>query len=136
MLTRSDVAEALVPGTHASTFGGNPLAAACASAVLDELIEGGVLERSRKVGEHLGARLDALARRLGPEHVVEARGVGHLRGIELARPVAPVIDRCREGGVLVIGAGERVVRIAPPLIVTEAEVDEGVAVLEEAIAGA
>lgn len=136
MLTRSDVAEALVPGTHASTFGGNPLAAACASAVLDELVEGGVLERSRKVGEHLGARLDALARRLGPEQVVEARGVGHLRGIELARPVAPVIDHCRERGVLVIGAGERVVRIAPPLIVTEAEVDEGVAVLEEAIARA
>jgi len=134
MLTRHDVAEALVPGTHASTFGGNPLAAACATAVIDELIEGGVLERSRKVGEHLGARLDAMASRLGPARVVETRGLGHLRAVELPGPAAPVIDRCRERGVLVIGAGERNVRLAPPLIITENEIDEGVAVLEQAIA--
>jgi acetylornithine/succinyldiaminopimelate/putrescine aminotransferase len=134
MLTRSDVAAALVPGTHASTFGGNPLAAACACAVIDELDEGGVLERARKTGEHLGARLDAMAERLGPDRVVETRGMGHLRAVELPGPAAPVIERCRERGVLVIGAGERNVRLAPPLIITEAQIDEGLDVLESAIA--
>ncbi len=134
MLTRAEVAEALVPGTHASTFGGNPLAAACACAVIDELTRGGVLERARKVGEHLGARLSALAQRLGAERVTEVRGLGHLRAVELPGPAAPVIDRCREAGVLVIAAGERNVRIAPPLIITAEQVDEGVDALEQAIA--
>jgi len=134
MLTRRDVAAALVPGTHASTFGGNPLAAACACAVLDELIEGGVLERARKVGEHLADRLDRMAARLGAERVVESRGAGHLRAVELPGPAAPVIERCREAGLLVIGAGERNVRLAPPLIITEEQVDEGVEILETAIA--
>jgi acetylornithine/N-succinyldiaminopimelate aminotransferase len=133
MLTRRQIAESLVPGTHASTFGGNPLAAACACAVLDELLDGGVLERSRKVGEHLGARLDAMAKRIGPERVVEARGVGHLRAVELTAPAAPVIDRCREAGVLVISAGERNLRIAPSLIITEGLIDEAVATIEKAI---
>lgn len=134
MLTRSEIAKALVPGTHASTFGGNPLAAACAVAVIDELIEGGVLERSRKVGEHLGARLDAMAARLGSRWIVETRGVGHLRAVELTSPVAPVIDRCREAGVLVISAGERNLRLAPALIISEAQVDEAVTTIEAAIA--
>ena len=134
MLTRTEIAASLVPGTHASTFGGNPLAAACAAAVLDELIEGGVLERSRKVGEHLGARLEQLAARLGRTRVVEVRGLGHLRGVELPGPAAPVLDRCRAEGVLMINAGERVVRIAPALTISEAQIDEGVAALERAIA--
>lgn len=134
MLTRTEIAEALVPGTHASTFGGNPLAAACACAVLDELIQGGVLERSRKLGEHLGARLDAMAKRLGTERVVETRGMGHLRAVELPGPAAPAIERCREAGVLVIGAGERNVRLAPPLTISAEQIDAGIGVLERAIA--
>jgi acetylornithine/N-succinyldiaminopimelate aminotransferase len=130
MCTTERCAAALVPGTHASTFGGNPLAAACASAVLDELTEGGVLERARPVAEHLGERLAAMAERLGPDRVVETRGVGHLRGIELPGPAAPVIERCREQGVLVIGAGANVVRLAPPLVIERAELDRGLDVLE------
>ena len=134
MCTRADVGASLVPGTHASTFGGNPLAAACACAVFDELVDGGVLESARKVGDHFGARLDGLAARLGPDRVVEARGKGHLRAIELTTPAGPVIDRCREAGVLVIGAGEKILRMAPPLVITESEIDRAVEVIESAIA--
>ncbi len=128
------VAGALTPGTHGSTFGGNPLAAACASAVLDVLIEEGVLEHGRRMGQYLGDALDRLARRLGSKRVRETRGVGLLRALELTSPAAPVVERCREGGVLVITAGETVLRLAPPLVIEQSELQEGVDVIEKAIA--
>jgi len=133
MCTTTRFAEALVPGTHASTFGGNPLAAACATVVLDELCEGGVLERAQPVGDHLGAGLEAIAQRFGPQRIIEARGAGHLRALELNQPVAPIVARCREKGVLVIQAGEMILRLAPPLVITREQVDEGLSVIEEAL---
>jgi predicted acetylornithine/succinylornithine family transaminase len=132
MCTTERYATALVPGSHASTFGGNPLACACAAAVLDELLEGGVLEKSRAVGEHFGARLAAIAARAGSA-VVNARGMGHLRALELPRPVAPVVDACRERGVLVISAGQNVLRMAPPLIIDESLLDTALDVIEDAL---
>lgn len=134
MCTRAEFAAALVPGTHASTFGGNPLATACATAVFDELLEGGVLEQGRIAGEYLQARLSDMGRRLGPEKVVQVRGQGMLWGIELPQAVGPTIGRARELGVLVNAAGERVVRLAPPLIIEHVQIDEAVAVLEQSIA--
>jgi acetylornithine/succinyldiaminopimelate/putrescine aminotransferase len=134
MLTRNEIAAALVPGTHGSTFGGNPLATACGAAVMSELIEGGVLAQAEQTGKQLGERLDAMATRLGAGRVVEARGVGMLRGIELTKPAADVVTGCREAGVLVISAGANVVRLAPPLTISEAEIERGVTVLEDVIA--
>jgi acetylornithine/succinyldiaminopimelate/putrescine aminotransferase len=128
------VADALSPGTHGSTFGGNPLAAACGSAVLDVLIEGGVLEHGRRMGAYLGERLEKLARRFEGGPIVEARGLGMLRGLELSGPAAPVVERCRNDGVLVITAGENVLRLAPPLVIEQSELDEGLTVVEKAIA--
>ncbi len=125
-------AAALVPGTHASTFGGNPLATACAAAVMDELL-GGVLDHARDVGEYLGTKLAAIAEK-HPEQVVEARGRGLLRALELHKPVGGLIDACREAGVLVIQAGATVLRFAPPLIVTRGQIDEGLAVVERELA--
>ena len=133
MCTKARFGEALTPGTHASTFGGNPLAARCASAVFDELLEGGVLERARVAGSYLEARLHEMVRRLGPEKVVEVRGLGLLWGVELPVPAAATIGRCRELGMLVNAAGERVVRLAPPLVVEHVQIDEAVAILEQAI---
>jgi acetylornithine/N-succinyldiaminopimelate aminotransferase len=133
MCTLDRFGAALVPGTHASTFGGNPIASACASAVLDELLEGRVLEQSVPIGKLLGDRLDALARRVGTELVVETRGVGHLRAIELTREAAPYVDACRERGVLVIMAGAKVIRLAPPLTLTREQVDEGIGVIEDVL---
>ncbi len=133
MCTTRRLASALVPGTHASTFGGNPLACAVACAVLDELLEGGVLDHAKAMGERLGDGLDAIAAALGPEKVIASRGRGLLRGLALVKPVASVIDACRERGVLVISAGGNVLRLAPPLIISPEEIDRGLAVLREAL---
>jgi acetylornithine/N-succinyldiaminopimelate aminotransferase len=124
---------ALVPGTHASTFGGNPLAAACACAVFDELTEGGVLEHGRAMGEHLSKGLTELAAKLGPERVLETRGAGLLRALELPGPAGPVVEACRERGVLVIVAGANVLRLAPPLVISREQIDHALSVLEEAL---
>jgi acetylornithine/N-succinyldiaminopimelate aminotransferase len=131
--TLETYATALSPGTHGSTFGGNPLAAACAKVVLDELTEGGLLEHARAMGDFLGQELGRLADALGPERVVEARGAGLLRALELPGPAAPVIDRCRDEGVLFISAGPNVLRMAPPLIVERAQLEQGLEVLEKAL---
>ena len=133
MLTRSEIGASLVPGTHASTFGGNPLAAACANAVVDTLTRDGVLAQARNTADHFDRALADLAESLGPDRVVEIRGSGHLRAIELTAPVAGVIERCREAGVLVIAAGEKNLRLAPPLVITEDEIDTGLAALTSAI---
>ena len=133
MCTTRELSGALIPGTHASTFGGNPLACAVATAVFEELIEGGVLDHAKVVGERLGRGLEAIAEELGPERVVEARGRGLLRGLALPNPPGPVIDACRERGVLVISAGGNVLRLAPPLIISDEEVDRGLAVIREVL---
>jgi predicted acetylornithine/succinylornithine family transaminase len=133
MCTTERLAEALVPGTHASTFGGNPLACSVACAVVDELMEGGVLDHAKAMGERLGEGLEAIARDAGSGRVREARGRGMLRGLALAEAPAPVIDACRERGVLVISAGGQVLRLAPPLVITADEIDQGLAVLREVL---
>lgn len=133
MCTRARFAEALVPGTHASTFGGNPLATRCAAEVFDLLLGGGILENASARASHLQKRLEEMASRVGTERVVEVRGLGLLWGVELPRPAAPVIARCRELGVIVNAAGANVVRLAPPLVIEDSQIDEGVATLERAI---
>jgi acetylornithine/N-succinyldiaminopimelate aminotransferase len=133
MCTTERFATALAPGTHASTFGGNPLACAAATAVFDGLIEGGVLARAQETGIYLAEQLSALAGRLGKSRVIEARGAGHLQALELDDVAAPIVDRCREDGVLLIQAGLKVIRLAPALIITREQIDEGIGVLERAL---
>ena len=134
MCTTERYSKTLVPGTHGSTFGGNPLAAACANAVLAELTDGGVLAHAQKVGAWLDQRMDALAANLG-DKVVEVRGLGHLRAIELPGPAADTVARCREAGVLVIQAGPNNIRLAPPLVIAREELAGGLDIIESAIAG-
>lgn len=133
MCTTRELAAALIPGTHASTFGGNPLACAVASTVLDELVEGGLLDHAKSMGERLGEGLESIAAEAGPEKVLETRGRGLLRGLVLVDSPAAVIDGCRERGVLVISAGGNVLRLAPPLVISEEEIDHGLAVLREVL---
>ena len=135
MCTTRALSKALIPGTHASTFGGNPLACAVAATIFDELIDGGILDHAKSMGERLGEGLDAIAAEAGPSRVVEARGRGLLRGLAMPEAPSAVIDACRERGVLVISAGDNVLRLAPPLIINEAEIDLGLAVLREVILG-
>ena len=127
LLVRDGVPDALGPGDHGSTFGGNPVVCAAAAAVCDA-IDGAVLENVLQRGAQLAAGLERLP------GVVQVRGAGLLLGAELEGPAAPVVDACREAGVLVLTAGERVLRLAPPLTIAAAEVDHGLAVMTEAMA--
>ena len=127
MLTTERLAGALPPGTHGSTFGGNPLACAAGLAVLQILDEEKLVEGARTKGEALGGMLEGLAREL-PEVCEGARGEGLLRGL-LLRPgfvARDVLPKVQEAGVLLTAAGERVLRFSPPLVVTLDELAEGV----------
>jgi len=125
------VARTLAPGDHATTFGGGPLVASVALAVLREISRPEFLHGVRERAEHLVTRLRELASR--HESVVEIRGRGLIQGVVLDGPAAPVVARTRELGLLLVGAGPDVVRLLPPLNVSTAELDEGVALLDEAL---
>ncbi len=133
MLAREEVARALTPGTHASTFGGTPFVASVALATLTTVLEERIPERAARVGRYLMERLRAL--QAACPAIVEVRGRGLLIGTALARPAGPVVEACREAGLLVLTAGEQVLRLAPPLIVDERDCDRALAVLERVLGG-
>ena len=127
LLVRDGVADAIGPGDHGSTFGGNPVACAAACAVV-EAIDDELLEQRRGTGR----RSSPPASRALPGVRRGARPRPAARGG--ARPDAgPVVDACRERGLLVLTAGPDVLRLLPPLVVTEAEVDEALALLADAL---
>ena len=130
------VACGLPPGSHASTFGGNPLACAAGLAVLQIMDEEGLVENARVQGEHLAAALQAMDSRLGTS--AGTRGLGLLQGIVLADEVDPgaTITAIHAAGLLLTLAGGNVVRISPSLNVTQDELDEGLAILERVLAEA
>jgi acetylornithine/N-succinyldiaminopimelate aminotransferase len=132
MCTTDRIAAAFTPGSHGTTFGGNPLACAAAVAAVGALADPAVLEHAREMGTALHAHL----RRLAERHPIvrEVRGRGLMGGLLLDRPGADVVKRCLEGGLLVNCTAERVVRITPPIVVTRAELDDGIAVLDRALA--
>ncbi len=131
VLATERVAQSMVPGTHGSTFGANPVVCSAALAVIDALFEGGVLEHCRTVGDHLGRRLaDIAAQR---DDVVECRGRGLMRAVELSRPAKPVVERALELGLIVNATAGTVVRMLPPLTITREEIDEGIELLERAL---
>jgi acetylornithine/N-succinyldiaminopimelate aminotransferase len=120
-LATDEAAAAFSPGAHASTFGGNPLACAAALAVLRVLLEGRVLEQSRRMGDYLAKGLLDLKDRL---HIVkDVRGLGLLQGMELTIEGKPVVDDCLARGLLINCTMERVLRFVPPLIITQNEID-------------
>jgi len=127
LLVREGVADAIGPGDHGSTFGGNPVASAAACAVV-EAIDDALLENVTARGAQLSAGLDKLP------GVREVRGRGLLLAGLLDRDASPVVDECRARGLLVLTAGPDVLRLLPPLVVTEAEVDEALGVLREVLA--
>lgn len=121
-LTTEAVGQAMVPGTHGSTFGGNPLAMAVGNAVLDVVLEPGFLEDVAQMGLRLKQQLAGIA----DEHseiIAEVRGQGLMMGLKCKRPNAELIAALRERGMLTVPAGDNVVRLLPPLIVGEAEID-------------
>lgn len=131
-LAKDDVAASMVPGTHGSTYGGNPLACAMGNAVLDRVLAPGFIENVDKVGQRLAWHLQQLAQRF-PQYVLELRGKGLLAGIKITPPVRDFVARLRDDHqFLAIGAGDNVLRLIPPLIVTEADIEEAMDKLADA----
>jgi predicted acetylornithine/succinylornithine family transaminase len=124
------VAAAIRPGDHATTFGGGPLVAAAALHVFGRIAEPAFLADVRQRGRHLGSRLAGL---LDLEAVKDVRGVGMMWGIELDVPAAPVVAAALDRGLLVTAAGERVIRLLPPLVIAAADIDEGIDILVEVL---
>ncbi len=127
------VAAGFVPGTHASTFGGNPLATAAGLSVLETILEEEVLENCREVGGHLREGLERVASR-HPELVREVRGRGLLQAMELTVAGGPIVEACMGRGLLINCTANTVLRFLPPLIVTKAQVDEMLDTLESVLA--
>lgn len=126
-----ELSDVLQPGNHASTFGGTPLACAASFAALSAIEDEGLLENAVARGEQLRAGLRKVAERRGG--VRDVRGVGLMVGLELDVPAAPVAAKLREAGLLCIPTGSSVLRFVPPLVVTEAEVDRAVELVDGAL---
>ena len=124
-------ADVLVPGDHASTFGGNPLVTAAAKVVLKELTVNHLLDHVKEVGAYLKGELLKLQKEF--DCIIEVRGLGMMLGMELTLPALEVEKKCMDKGMLVVGAGEKVVRFVPPLIIEKAHVDEAIAILKSVL---
>ena len=133
MLCREELGKSLPSGSHGSTFGGNPIAAAAANAVTSIICQPQMLEAVQRKGEHLLGAARALQSRQAGK-IAAVRGRGLLIGIEVKGDAAAVVSRCREGGLLVNLAGEKTVRFAPPFVVSLSELDEGLTIFESALA--
>jgi acetylornithine/N-succinyldiaminopimelate aminotransferase len=132
MCATARVAEVFTPGTHGSTFGGNPVTCAAAIAALGTLAEPRFLAHVEAVGKHFRSRLERLATR--HRTMREIRGRGLMLGAVLDRQGAPVVSRCLADGLLINCTADKVLRFLPPLVITQAEVDEGMAILDRALA--
>lgn len=124
-------ADVFVPGDHASTFGGNPLVTAAAQVVLMELICNDLLGHVKEVGAYLTEELLKLKDEF--KCIKDVRGIGLMQGIELTIPALEVEKKCMEYGMLIVGAGEKVLRFVPPLIITKEQIDEGITILKKAL---
>ena len=131
VLAKEHAARALAAGTHGTTFGGNPFATTIGVATVTTMLEDKLPERADRVGTYLVERLREAAGRAPAIKTV--RGKGLLVGLDLDRPTGGVIAACRERGLLVLSAGDTVLRLTPPLVVEEADVDRAVTVIADVL---
>ena len=129
-LVNKKAGSGMKPGNHGSTFGGNPLAMSVGNAVLDIILEKGFLENVVKIGEYFEAQLLKLKEKY-PSVIEEVRGKGLLRGIKLKSDNAKFLNELFEHKMLAVKASENVVRLLPPLIVKEKEIDEAISIIEK-----
>jgi acetylornithine/N-succinyldiaminopimelate aminotransferase len=133
VLASAEAAAGMAPGSHGSTFGGNPLAIAAANAVLDVMLKPGFFDHVQKMSLLLKQKLASVVDRY-PSVLSEVRGEGLLVGVKAVVPSGDLVAALRDQKLLTVGAGENVVRFLAPLIVSEAEIDQSVACLEHACA--
>ncbi|EEC57831.1 aspartate aminotransferase family protein [[Bacteroides] pectinophilus] len=134
-LAREEVAKALVPGDHGTTYGGNPLACAAAVKALELFKKQNVLDNVKKVSAYLEKKLDEIVAEY--DYVVERRGLGLMQGLEIntdVKDLKKVIAACLDNGLILFTAGTNVIRFVPPLVISEADVDEMITKLKKALA--
>lgn len=124
---KEKLADAFSPGTHGTTFGGNPLAATAGLATLETIEEDGYIEKVNEMGDYLRAQLEGL--KASHPNIIDVRGKGLLVGLEMDGPVGDIVAALREEGILLLMAGPNVIRILPPFTITTEEIDEAVQAL-------
>lgn len=129
MVANEKAAQGFNPGDHASTFGGNPLATAVANQVMEILNNGTFLPMVEKNAGYLRQEL----KKIVDPRIIESRGIGFMQGLEFNCEVKGLVDACLQKGLLLVGAGPRVLRLVPPLTVNEAEIDQAVAIIRAAL---
>ncbi len=131
MTARKEIAKSLVPGTHASTFGGNPLACAAGVAVFDTMKSENMLDNVNKMGTYLREQLDKLAKEF--DIIKEVRTLGLMIGVELTIPTSDIVKKCMDAGLFVNSTHDTVIRIMPQLNVKKEHLDEGIRILKQVL---
>ena len=125
------VASAFEPGDHGTTYGGNPLAGAAVSKVLDIYESLHLLDHVKEISSYFEKQLDVLVDKY--DFIIERRGKGLMQGLEFTIPVKKYIERALEKGLIIISAGENILRFVPPLIIEKEHVDEMIVILEDCV---
>jgi acetylornithine/N-succinyldiaminopimelate aminotransferase len=131
MIARQDIAASFTPGSHGTTFGGNPVATAAANAVLDAIEQDGVLENATTVGAYILERLTKFAKSCDRIH--EVRGLGMMVGVVLRHDARPIVEACLKDKLIVNGTAGNVLRLLPPLTLTREEADAALEIVERAL---
>lgn len=131
MLAKEEVAKHFTPGSHAATFGGNPFVTAAGIAALTTILEEDLPGRAAKLGRYLVSQLERLKGRY--PFIKEVRGKGLLLAMELEADATAVVKRCLEKGLLINAVSEKTLRFLPPLTIEEAEINRGIAILDEVL---
>jgi acetylornithine/N-succinyldiaminopimelate aminotransferase len=131
MISKPEIASAFTPGSHGTTFGGNPVASAAALAVNDALDNEHLMENATEMGAYLIKRLKEISAKL--DRVAEVRGLGMIIGVVLKHDPRPVVDACIKERLIVNGTGGTVLRLLPPLNLSRADADAGLAIIERAL---
>ena len=126
-------AHSLAAGDHGTTYGGNPLVCTAVNKVLDLFETNHIIENVREVAPYLEKRLDELKEKY--DFIIDRRGAGLMQGLEFDRPVAPYINSALDKGLMLINAGQSIIRLVPPLIITKQNVDDMIAVLDTCLSG-
>ena len=131
LLNEKTAAHSLVAGDHGTTYGGNPLVCAAVNKVLDLFEENHIIEHVKEVAPYLEMRLDELKGKY--DFITDRRGMGLMQGLEFNRPVAPYIESALKKGLLLINAGQNLIRLVPPLIITKQNVDDMIQILDSCL---
>lgn len=131
IIAKNHIAEVFTPGTHASTFGGNPFVCATAKYVIETLIAPGFFESVAEKGAYLKAKLEAL--KTDHPSVKDIRGMGLIVGVQIDADLGGIVSKAMDKGLLLITAGSNAIRFVPPLIVTKKEIDQAVQIFSECL---